>query len=166
MSGPRFTGWQALGLAFILLALVGCACLSGLLVGFALGRTTARPAVILPAQDFGPPSPEEPSAVPPGKTYLGVRYIAVTRELARLEGLSVTAGAWLRFIDPGGPAEAAGLREGDIITHVDGLPLDARHDLRDVVGTHAPGDTIELTIVRGDRTLTASVTLAAAPPGD
>jgi S1-C subfamily serine protease len=167
-SEPRFTAWQVLGLGALVLALVAGACSGGLLIGFALGRATARPPVA--ALGPGPelPFPEVPDfPVPPaGRTYLGVRYVVVTRELARQEGLTVEEGALIRYVDPGSPALEASVMIGDVVTAVDGLPLDARHDLRDVLSTYTPGDEVQLTLVRGDRTLTVRATLGSAANRD
>jgi S1-C subfamily serine protease len=63
----------------------------------------------------------------------------------------------------GGPAEAAGLAEGDIITAVNGTTLDAAHPLDLVVSQLAPGDTATLTVLRDGQTMTITVTLGTRP---
>jgi S1-C subfamily serine protease len=163
MAEHRYTAWQVLGFLALILALVAGACSGGLLIGFSLGRATARPAITYPELPPELPLPEAPGfPLPPtGQVYLGVRYVPVTRELARQEGLSVEIGALLRHVDQGSPASAAGLLSGDVITEVDGLALDSRHDLRDVIAAYAPGETIQLSVVRGDQTLVLTATLGA-----
>jgi membrane-associated protease RseP (regulator of RpoE activity) len=49
-----------------------------------------------------------------------------------------------------GPAEESGIEPGDIIIGIDGVALDADHDLAEMVQEHDPGDEITLTIVRRD----------------
>jgi S1-C subfamily serine protease len=163
MAEHRYTAWQVLGFLALILALVAGACSGGLLIGFSLGRVTARPADAYPPRPPELPLPELPNLpVPPaGQVYLGVRYVPVTRALARQEGLSVETGVLLRHVDQGSPASAAGLLRGDVITEVDGLALDSRHDLRDVIAAYAPGETVPLSVVRGDQTLVLTATLGA-----
>ncbi|HET7011033.1 MAG TPA: PDZ domain-containing protein [Anaerolineales bacterium] len=161
MSEPRYTAWQVIGVGVLILALVAGAGCMGLLVGFTLGRATARPVLDFPQP--GPVLPPfEPMPVEPsGPPYLGVRYVSVTPDLAREEGLPVEAGALLRSVDSGSPAELAGLLRGDVITEVNGVVLSANRDLRFVVSQYSPGDELKLAVARGDRILTVRVTLGS-----
>lgn len=61
------------------------------------------------------------------------------------------------------PAEEAGLRQGDLITEVDGRIVDADTDLSAMVMQHRPGDRLELTIERRGRERTVEVTLGRNP---
>lgn len=94
------------------------------------------------------------------RPYLGVVYISLTDSIANQLDLSVTRGAYIPKSDAygtntviaGGPAEEAGVQEGDIITKVDGTDIDERNSLASLLGKHQPGDTVRLTINRdGDR---------------
>lgn len=58
----------------------------------------------------------------------------------------------------GSPAEAAGLQTDDLITELDGQAIE-RGNLRDLLRGYSVGDTVELTIQRGEETVTLSVTL-------
>ena len=107
------------------------------------------------------------------RPYIGVRYVAVDRQVQEEENLTVDHGAYvspaqtptgtLEAVIDGGPAEAAGIREGDVITKVGDLVIDAEHPLDLVLASFAPGQTVELEIVRGSQTLTVSLTLGARP---
>ena len=66
-------------------------------------------------------------------------------------------------IVPGGPAEAAGLKAGDIITAVNDQTLDAQHPLDLVMSQLAPGQTAHLTVLRDGQTMTVDVTLGTRP---
>ena len=61
------------------------------------------------------------------------------------------------------PAEAAGLRQGDIIVKVYALPTDSDHPLDATLSEFAPGDTISLEVLRDGQTQTVSLTLATRP---
>ncbi len=72
-----------------------------------------------------------------------------------------SAGAVLSEITAGGPAEEAGLEGGDRIVAVDGKQVQDGVSLIVAIRTHRPGETIELTIVRGDEEQTVPVELDA-----
>ncbi len=64
---------------------------------------------------------------------------------------------------PGSPADKAGLQAGDIITAVDGTPVDATHSLNQVLRGHAPGDVVMTDVLRSGQHTTISVTLGTRP---
>lgn len=92
---------------------------------------------------------------------LGVTYDVVTPALAAAQKLSVTAGALIVTVLPGSPADAAGLKVGDVVTAVDGDKVDAKHTLAVRMVAYGPGDTLTLTVVRNGNTLQLPVTLAS-----
>jgi S1-C subfamily serine protease len=55
------------------------------------------------------------------------------------------------------------MKDGDIITAVDGLKLGSEVSLRGVLLQHKPGDTVKLEVLRDSKTLTLDVTLATRP---
>ncbi len=105
------------------------------------------------------------------RPYLGVRYVMLTDDIAKEYNLRVSRGAYIPYaralgtpsIIAGGPADKAGLQEGDVITKVDGQSIDEKTSLISILGSHKVGDTVHLTVVRGDKTLQVSVKLEAAP---
>ena len=72
-------------------------------------------------------------------------------------------GAVMQEVIAGSPAEDAGIQIGDIVTQVDGTPIDASHRLADVVGQYQPGDRIKITILRAGSTKSIPVTLGENP---
>jgi serine protease Do len=91
--------------------------------------------------------------------YLGVGIQDVTRDIADGVGLAAPNGAIVTNIAEDGPAGPAGVRSGDIITAVDGDPIDDALDLSRTIAGKAPESTVELTIWRDGAETTASVTL-------
>jgi putative serine protease PepD len=71
----------------------------------------------------------------------------------------LTPGALIEAVDPGGPAAAAGLQVGDIVTSVNGISINATHPFDPASLGLSPGDTAELTVVRGTSTQTIAVTV-------
>lgn len=105
------------------------------------------------------------------RPYLGVRYVSLTDDIATQLGVSTKRGAYITSgngqpaIVSGSPADKAGLKEKDIITKVNGTPVDENHSLTSLLGTHSVGDTVSLTIVRDGKEQTVNVKLEAAPTG-
>ncbi|TLS40613.1 PDZ domain-containing protein, partial [Streptomyces montanus] len=62
-------------------------------------------------------------------------------------------------VEPGGPADKAGLKPGDVITKLDDRVIDSGPTLIGEIWTHQPGDNVELTYTRDGKTQTAEVTL-------
>lgn len=78
-------------------------------------------------------------------------------------GIGVQAadnGVLVGEVMPGSPADKAGLKPGDVITSINGSAVTAE-SIREVLSAFAAGDTVDLTVARGDETLDLSATLAA-----
>jgi S1-C subfamily serine protease len=135
-------------------------------IGFAVPIDTAK-AII--------PQLEQSGRVERG--YLGIRTAPVDETLKDLN-LPVKHGALVQQVTPGGPADKAGLRAGDIsaqldgnpiqlggdiITKVDGKEIRAANDLQSAVADRKPGDKVKLTLVRGGKPKTVEVTLGDRP---
>lgn len=101
------------------------------------------------------------------RAYLGVRYLSITPELAKKYNLSVKQGAYVfsegnsPAISANGPAAAAGVKEKDVITKVNGIDIGTKGSVATLIGEYEPGNTIELTILRDGKTMTVKVTLAS-----
>jgi putative serine protease PepD len=66
-------------------------------------------------------------------------------------------------VTKGSPADRAGLRDGDVITKVDGTPVRGYQDLVTAIRRDRVGQTITVTYIRGGQTRTTQVTLAERP---
>ena len=73
-------------------------------------------------------------------------------------------GGAVAVVTPGSPADTAGLQEGDVITKVEGNLISDSTALIVAIRANAPGDQIELTVLRNGQTLTVPLTLTAADP--
>ena len=71
-------------------------------------------------------------------------------------------GAQVGAVSPGGPAAAAGLQAGDLITKVDGTVVADGTQLIVTIRSNAPGDTVTLTVERNGQTTDIPVVLAAS----
>jgi putative serine protease PepD len=81
---------------------------------------------------------------------------------AQVEGGRVpSGGVRLVSVDSAGPAGSAGLRNGDVVTKLDGHVLEESTDLIALVRKYAPGEVVTVEYRRGSDRRTASVTLAA-----
>ncbi|BCJ40059.1 hypothetical protein GCM10010168_29170 [Actinoplanes ianthinogenes] len=72
-----------------------------------------------------------------------------------------SGGVYLRSVVPGGPAAKAGLQAGDIITAIDGNPVNSTTDLAAVTLTKNPGDVITVDYTRGGQKASTKLTLGA-----
>lgn len=89
---------------------------------------------------------------------IGVTYQEMSHELASSFGAPDPRGALIANVLPDGPASRAGLREGDIVREVDGVPLSEGRDLLRMVLRKRVGDRVRLSVLRGGRALTIETT--------
>jgi serine protease Do len=80
--------------------------------------------------------------------FLGVNIQDVNRDIADSVGLKEAHGALVQSVGEGSPGGAAGLNSGDIITAVDGTPIDNALALTRTIQSKAPGTKVELTVWR------------------
>ncbi len=95
--------------------------------------------------------------------WIGAVTATITPEEARRTGLRASRGALVARVIPGSPAQAAGLRTGDIITAVAGRPVDSREAFSTLTATVAAGQPLPLTIARDGNTQSISVRPSEAP---
>lgn len=98
--------------------------------------------------------------------WLGVVIQEVSKDLAESFGLEKAAGALVVQVVPGSPAEAAGLKSGDIITHFNGKSIYLSSDLPHEVGRVKPGEDAKLDVVRNGKRKKITVAIGTLPDGD
>ena len=81
--------------------------------------------------------------------WIGAVTATLTPEEGRRQGLRVSRGALVARVFAGSPAQAAGLRHGDVITAVSGKPVDSREAFTTYTATVPSGQPLDLTVSRG-----------------
>lgn len=97
------------------------------------------------------------------RSYLGVMLQDIDRNLAEAYKLPKPEGSLVNQVSPKSPAEKAGLKSGDVILKINGTSISRTGDLLNVLNRTAPDQTIQLEILRDDKTRTISATLGTAP---
>jgi Do/DeqQ family serine protease len=92
---------------------------------------------------------------------LGVQVQTLTPEIAHMLDTSATQGAVVTDVNADSPAEAAGLKPGDVIVAVNDKPVQNEADLYGAEGSAPIGTVLELKVLRDGRTLTLRARLAA-----
>ena len=100
-----------------------------------------------------------------GRPWLGVKTQDVTADIAASMGLARPEGVLVTDLYPDGPGAHADLRQGDLITAIDGAPVNDSATLNYHVATRQAGDEVVLTIRRGKAADQAVRVRVAAPPG-
>jgi serine protease Do len=92
---------------------------------------------------------------------LGVTTDDLPEELARQ--LGIASGAIVNHVEPGGPADRAGLRANDVIVEIAGRRVDNKARVKQVIAARAPGDAVTIAFLRGGRRSEARAVLADNP---
>jgi membrane-associated protease RseP (regulator of RpoE activity) len=172
MNENRFTVWHISGIAVIALSVAALLLGGGVFLGYQWGQADSLAAAVssrVAGPDLGEtlcsgaPFGMAPFQESPRGPFLGVEYDAVTPELAQSEKLGVPAGAVIRAVITGSPADKAGLQVGDVIQKVNGSAVTTAISLRELVRSHQAGDTLTLTVWRDGKSSDFDVILAALP---
>jgi serine protease Do len=91
---------------------------------------------------------------------LGVGIADVTKDVAEPLGLPRPAGALVRNVEAGGPAEKGGIEVGDVILRYDGKTIERSTDLPRMVGATKPGTRVPVTVWRKGASRDLNVTVA------
>jgi S1-C subfamily serine protease len=95
---------------------------------------------------------------------LGAQDVPILRRVVRFYGLPVESGVLVASLVAGGPAERAGVREGDIIIGFDGQPISGTDDLHKLLSDSKIGVVVRMTVLRGAEQITVEVTPREAEP--
>src|SRR5262245_4112294 len=132
-------------------------------IGFAIPSAMAK-NVIAQIREYGKPR----------RGWLGVRIQTVNDELAEGLHLQQAKGALVANVTPGGPADKAGLKQGDVILKFDGKEVDAMRTLPRMVAETPINKKVDVIVMRQGKQLTIPVVLgelteeaeqASVPPG-
>jgi putative serine protease PepD len=95
--------------------------------------------------------------------FLGVRSEDVAAAKAGGRAVAVEAGAYITGVEPGTPAERAGLRIGDVVVRVEGAPVTSAAQLGSVIRQQRPGDTVNVVVNRDGTEVPVRATLSEGP---
>lgn len=110
--------------------------------------------------------------------FLGISGASITPDLARAVNLPVSSGALVQDVVKGGPADKAGIQGGntaatinganfslggDIITKINGKRIASMDEVVNIVNAAKPGNTLDITVLRGGSAKTFTVTLGERP---
>lgn len=95
--------------------------------------------------------------------WMGISVEELTPTLAEQFGLDLNKGLILTSIAAAGPAEKAGLRIGDIITHIEEASIASGNAGMHIVAQTSPGDMITVRIIRGATAMSVAVTVSERP---
>ncbi|MFZ2420748.1 MAG: trypsin-like peptidase domain-containing protein [Anaerolineae bacterium] len=97
------------------------------------------------------------------RPYLGITFEPLNPQLASESGLSVVQGAYVQQVVANGPSAQAGLKVGDAIVALGGQTIDDQHPLPQVLLQYRAGQSLELTVARGDSQFKLTVMLSQRP---
>lgn len=95
--------------------------------------------------------------------WMGVAIQGVSEDMAKSLKMADTKGAIVSDVNPGSPAEKAGLKPGDVVVGVDGRPVEDSNDLSRYIASKAPASVAKLRVMRDGGEKAVSVTLGTFP---
>ncbi len=96
-------------------------------------------------------------------SYFGASYVPLNPAISDHLGIKQIEGVVITRVTSGSPAAQAGLKQGDVVTAVDGKTLQDDSDMAQALYVRQPGDQLKLSILRGAQTVTIPVTLTEMP---
>jgi serine protease Do len=108
------------------------------------------------------------------RPWIGIRYQAITPAIVKAKSLPIDhgaligpgqdqSGANLPAISPDSPAAKAGIKDGDVVTSIEGMPIDTQHPLDSIITRFAPGRTVTVEVFRNGSTVKLQITLGTRP---
>ncbi len=121
-------------------------------IGFAIPAETAEPIVqkLINGEEIL-------------RGYLGVRIQPMNDDLAEALGIAANRGEFIQSVQPGEPADTAGLQAGDVVLKVDGKEVTPDQTLSFIVANIEPGKRIQLEVIRDGEHRTLPVTVGRRP---
>ncbi len=122
-------------------------------IGFAIPAEEAKPIIdkLMQGQTIS-------------RGYLGIGMQDLTKDLAAGFGLPSDRGTLVARVEPGQPAEKAGIKQGDVIVKVNGKDVTPEQTLSYIVANVSPGTRIPVELIRDGKRQTVTVTVATRPP--
>jgi serine protease Do len=124
-------------------------------IGFAIPVNTAKPLI---------PQLEANGEVTRG--YLGANIQSINPDLSKALKMEQSKGALVAEVVPGGPADKAGIKAGDVIVSFDGKPVHDSHDLPAMVAATTIDREVPITLVRNGKEIEIAAVIAKLESGD
>ncbi len=99
------------------------------------------------------------------KAYIGVLVEDETSQIQQAYGFTPSSGAVVVSVESGSPASSAGIQQGDVIVSFNGKAITSAQSLTSDVQASPVGTSVSITLWRGAKKMTVSVTLGQAPAG-
>jgi len=93
------------------------------------------------------------------RAVLGIKIGNITDELAKTKNLKTMEGAYVDTVFQQSAAKNAGMKAGDIINNVNGVPVQSASELQEQIGRYHPGDKITVSILRDNKVQKLNVEL-------
>ncbi|MCX7954755.1 MAG: Do family serine endopeptidase [Bacteroidales bacterium] len=93
------------------------------------------------------------------RAYLGVIIQSITDELRKQKNLSTTMGVYVEDVTPGGSAQEAGIKPGDIIVKINDVEIRDIPQLQEQIGQFEPGQSVKVEVLREGKVLKFDVIL-------
>jgi serine protease Do len=91
--------------------------------------------------------------------FMGVKIQELTQDLATSFGMKDRKGILIAQLEKDGPADKAGLKQGDVIVSLDGKPVNGLGEFRNTIASTKPGTMHLVGVLRDQKTLTLQVTI-------
>lgn len=86
------------------------------------------------------------------RALLGISIIDLNAAMAKEKGIKdFVHGIYVGGVNAGSAAASAGLKEGDVITHVNDFPVNSASELQEIVARNRPGDRVKIKYTRGEK---------------
>lgn len=93
------------------------------------------------------------------KAYLGAEYMDIDSEISAKLNLENLSGVLLTQIQSNGASDKVGLKRGDVILSIDGIEIEDRATIEEIIGNKYPGDKLGIILKRGRKQLSKTLTL-------
>ena len=100
------------------------------------------------------------------RALLGISMQDIDGELAKEKGLSSTSGVFIAEVVRGGAAEKAGVKEGDVLTAINGVKVNSGPAVQEQISKFRPKDKVDLTLKRDTKQISLSVVLQSKSGSD
>ena len=93
------------------------------------------------------------------KANIGVHFAEMDSKLAEVKGIKSVRGIYIGYVIKDGAADKAGIKDGDILTSIDGKSVNSNAEFNEVLAQHSPGDVVKVAIERDGKPFYFDVTL-------